>query len=109
MYETCVQYDNVALECSSIAKSLQCVLTRSDVFTGPRNFQFLVVFDQKLCKNIKKVLNLIGFMLFIIALHFVFLFELVRYGNANTHSFSNPQYNQQKSAQYLISWKGFGI
>ena len=74
-----MQYDNVVSESSSIAESLQCVLTRSDVFAGPRNFQFLVVFDQKLWKNIKIVLNLLGFMLFIIALHFFFLFELVRY------------------------------
>ena len=67
-----MRYDNVASESSPIAKSLQCVLARSGVFTSPPNFQFLVVFDQKLCKNIKKVLNLIWFMLFSFVLHFVF-------------------------------------
>ena len=62
MYKTCVQHDNLASESSSIAKSLQCVLTRSDVFTvpGPRNFQYLLVFDQTLCQNVTKVMNLIG-------------------------------------------------
>ena len=31
MYKTCVQHDNLASESSSIAKSLQCVLTKSAV------------------------------------------------------------------------------
>ena len=55
-----MQHDNLASESSSIAKSLQCVLTRSDVFAGPRNFQFLLVFDQTLCQNVTNVMNLIG-------------------------------------------------
>ena len=81
VHKTCVQHDNLASECSSIAKSLQCVLTRSDVFTGPPNFQFLLVFDQKLSKNITKVLNLIGFVLFSVSFRFIIIFEPVRYGN----------------------------
>ena len=48
----------------------------------PANLQLLVVFDQKLCKNIKKVLNVIGFMLFRVSLHFIIIFEPVRYRNA---------------------------
>ena len=49
---------------------------------GPLKFPVLIVFDQQLCKSIKKVINLIGFTLFSIALHFVFMFELVQCGNA---------------------------
>ena len=85
VYKTCVglQHDIFASENSSIAKSLQCVLTRSDVFTGPPNFQFLLVFDQTLCQTITKVLNLIGCMLFSVSLRFIITIERVLYRNAN--------------------------
>ena len=73
VYKTCMQHDNLASESSSIAKSLQCVLTRSDVFTGPRNLQFLLVFYQTLCQNVTKVMNLIGCCL---ALFFFFFNEV---------------------------------
>ena len=63
VYKTCVQHDNLASESSSIAKSLQCVLTRSDVFAGPRNLHFLLVFDQTLCQNVTKVFILLGCIL----------------------------------------------
>ena len=82
VYKTCVQHDNLASESSSIAKSLQCVLTRSDVFAGPRNLQFLLVFDQTLCQNVTKVLNLTGCMLFSVSYRFIIIFEPVRYRNA---------------------------
>ena len=61
---------------------LQCVLTRSDVFTGPPNLQFLLVFDQTLCQNLTKVLNLTGCMLFSVSFRFIITFEPVRYRNA---------------------------
>ena len=82
VYKTCVQRDNLASESSSIDKSLQCVLTRSDVFTGPPNLQFLLVFDQTLCQNVAKVLNLTGYMLFSVSFRFIIIFEPVRYRNA---------------------------
>ena len=82
VYKTCVQHDNLASESSSIAKSLQCVLTKSDVFAGPRNLQFLLVFDQTLCQNVTKVLNLTGCMLFSVSFRFIIIFEPVRYRNA---------------------------
>ena len=82
VYKTCVQHDNLASESSSIAKSLQCVLTKSDVFAGPRNFQYLLVFDQTLCQNVTKVLNLTGCMLFSVSYRFIIIFEPVRYRNA---------------------------
>ena len=43
-------------------------------------------------ENIKKVLNLVVSVLFSIALHFIFIFELVRYRNAK-------QWNWLKFAQ----------
>ena len=82
MYKTCVQHDDLASESSSIAKSLQCVLTRSDVFIAPRNLQFLLVFDQTLCQNVTKVLNLTGCILFSVSFRFIIIFEPVRYRNA---------------------------
>ena len=44
--------------------------------------QFLLVFDQTLCQNVTKVLNLTGCMLFSVSYRFIIIFEPVRYRNA---------------------------
>ena len=63
-------YDSVAkLPCGEVTGNRSNEIR---LFTGLRNFQFMIMFDQQLCKSIKKVPNLIGFMLFSIALRFIF-------------------------------------